>query len=368
MMIRLLDDYTFGLTLSYRGHQLHYTSGDGNEYVFSGIVAAAVLCTLLADTDEGDARGITLDTPEQREDFFNRYEREVRRDNGGWFPSEVLSLRDVYIEVAGEEEILVQICRNDRLLDLAYRLIMEYMDRLVHEEVGQYIYDKYPWRAPFAQWLYEAGFVESYRQHLLDVDWTDHAGVYAFAEMYQPGELPDEPMFVFSGLEADDLLNRYFEWRWSTAKREAAMMPDAEVQLEQKRVQILAEETSDRCVEDDLRELPTETQKLFRKWISRWTAFVTDKLASSAQDSFPQQQRQTRVEQVLFPDATLTCPEPNKYTQVRDYIHDRCRYDDVFRDYYRSHTLSDFCEQLTLLFGWYVNPNSLGKCLKRKKK
>lgn len=369
MMKRLLDDYTFDQTLSYREHQLHYTPENGAEFIFSGFVAAAVLCTLLADTDEGDARGIALDTPEQRDDFFCRYEREVRRDNGGWFPAEVQSLHDVYIELAGEEGILAQICCNDRLFDLAYGLIMEYMNHLVHEEVSQHIYDKYPWRAPFAQWLFVAGFVETYRQRLLDINWRDQAGVFAFAETYQPDELPDEPTFVFDGLDADDLLKRYFEWRWAIAKREAAIMPDAEVQLEQKREQILAEETNYRSVEDDLRELPADKQKTFRQWMTRWTAFVTDKLAPTALDSFPKQQRQTRVEQELFPDAvTPCCSQPNKYSPVRNYINDRSRYDEAFRDYFNSHDLNDFCEQLSFMFGWYVNPNSLGKSLKRGKK
>lgn len=125
-MKRLLDDYIFDDTLRYEGHKLIFRDADGMEIVLGGMMGAAVLSALLDNTDEGDARGIAIDSEAQRVEFFNRYEREVRRDSGGLFTTEVEALSAAYIELAGTDALL-RICRNDRLFDLgnyAHRFIM----------------------------------------------------------------------------------------------------------------------------------------------------------------------------------------------------------------------------------------------------
>ncbi len=367
-MAKLLDNYIFDDRMRYESHHLVYCYAAEEEPVLiGGFLGAAILCVRLINSEEGERRGIPLDIESEQTQgsLFTSYEQEVIADDWGHMYAEIHQLNDAYIQLTVSELGLSDLCPNMRQLSIAMNMTTRYMQRLVVEVFHEHIWEYEWWTIPFARWLFNAGHAETFRQRILTTDWMDPAMVNAFAE---PHNLTNEPTFIFEGEDAEDIMRRYWEWLWESVRKRAAESPDAEQQLAQTREQILAGETSDRCVEDDLRELPTDTQKLFRKWMTRWTAFVTDKLAATALDSFPEQQRQTRVEQVLFPDATLTCPEPNRYTQVRDYIHDRSRYDEVFLDYYNSHTLNDFCEQLSRMFGWYVNPNSLGKSLKRKKK
>ncbi len=81
-MIHLLADYIFSDSLRYEGHKLIYAPAGSNPTELSGILAASIAAALLSVADEGEARGITLDTPEGRNDFFVRYEKEVLADNG----------------------------------------------------------------------------------------------------------------------------------------------------------------------------------------------------------------------------------------------------------------------------------------------
>ena len=78
-MPRLLDNYTIDPHTRYESHLLIYTPDDDDPIEFGGFFAAAVLAALIVDTPEGDARGIAVDSDEQRADFFLRYDREVLR-------------------------------------------------------------------------------------------------------------------------------------------------------------------------------------------------------------------------------------------------------------------------------------------------
>ena len=149
----MLDDYQFDEHLRYEAHRMLYNLPNGEQVVITGMLGAAVLAALLVDTDEGDAREIAVDSPDQRKAFFDRYEREVRRDNGGLFNTELHALGQSYIELYRDEYLLPLICRNDRLYDLAIGLTVDYMQRLVKEVVEDTIYTYHPWNAPFAQWL-----------------------------------------------------------------------------------------------------------------------------------------------------------------------------------------------------------------------
>ena len=51
------------------------------------------------------------------------------------------------------------------------------LDLSVPGKNAQQIYDLVPWTGPFAQWLLNAGYVETRRQHLLSIDWNDPAAV-----------------------------------------------------------------------------------------------------------------------------------------------------------------------------------------------
>ena len=367
-MKRLLDDYVFDSELRYEAHVLRYKPGQVDEIPLGGILGAAVLCALLADTEEGDARGIAVDEAEQRDTFFQRYEREVRRDNGGLFKTEVEALSHAYIELT-ESDVLQRICRNDRLFDLAFGLMMEYMQRLVKEQAEEHIYEVFPWQAPFAQWLYDAGFVETRRQRLLSIDWTNAAEVYSLeAELNntqnQEQASKEEPTFYFEGENAEKIMNDYYYWLLQQLQAEADMMPDAQERLAQLKAFALQQETDWKFLQSDIAKLKPQAINVFRSWMKQWTEFITSKMGNTPDTTFPPQDFAMRTKQVLFPDEILPCPPENNYVEVCKYIAERCRYDKDFKTYYDSNTRVRLCEQLTAMFGWVVSPNHLGKRIK----
>ena len=74
------------------------------------------------------------------------------------------------------------------------------------------------------------------------------------------------------------------------------------------------------------------------------------------------------VRQELELDNILPVPPERNYVKVREYIIERCKYDKNFEKFYKSHKMTQFCDQLSLLFDWYVDPNALGKRMKSKPK
>ena len=364
--MHLLDNYTIDAHTRYESHRLIYTPENEEPIVLGGILGAAILAALLVDTDEGDARNIALDTDAERAEFFARYEKEVRRDNGGLFLTEVWALNEAYLEFTGDEELIMQICRNDRLYDLAIGLTIEYMQRLVREEVCEQIYDLCPWTGPFAQWLFNAGPVETRRQKLLSIDWTDAAEVYALSEELNDNQLAiSGPTFVFEGMSAEQVLNGYWRWLWETAQTEANLYPDAKVRLAEYKQIILEQETDYDFLKPEMKDFTPEQLNLFRSWMNQWIDFVKHKITCPEEESFPEQHKSPRIKQVLFPDKYMTCPAANKYADTRDYIMERCRYDAEFKNFILSHTIAELCDQLSLMFGWYVIPNHLGKRFKK---
>lgn len=370
-MKRLLDDYVFDSELRYEAHVLRYKPGQVDEIPLGGILGAAVLCALLADTDEGDARGIAVDEPEQRDTFFQRYEREVRRDNGGMFKTEVEALSQAYMELTGSD-VLQTICRNERLFDLAFGLVIDYMERLVKEQAEEHIYQVFPWQMPFAQWLYDAGFIETKRQQLLSIDWTNAAEVYALEAQLnntqnQEQAPDDEPTFYFEGENAEKIMNDYYYWLLQQLQAEADMMPNAQQRLAKMKTLALRQETDWKYLQPEIAKLTPQAINVFRSWMKQWTEFITSKLGDTPDATFPPQDFAIRTKQVLFPDKIQPCPPENNYVEVCKYIAERCRYDKYFAKYYREHTRVQLCEQLTAMFGWVVSANHLGKRIKNHK-
>jgi len=366
--MKLFNDYIFDDRLRYEGHKLVYTPEDKAPVIFGGILAASVMATLLSVTDEGETRGIVLDTPQGRNDFFVRYEKEMLADNGGLFETEVQTFNEAYMEFAGDEEMLARICRNDRLLDLAIGLTVEYMQRLVREQIGEQIYDQVPWEGPFAKWLLNAGYVETRRQYLLSIDWLDSASVYALAEQLlpNPSSEPHDPLFVFDGLSAEQVLNGYWTWLWTETQKEANLYPDAKVRLAEYKQTILEKETHYDDLKPEMKDFTPEQLNLFRKWMNLWIDFVREKI----QPINPTKHKKEE-EQIFFPDETLTCPTEDtedKYAATREYIKERSRYDEKFRKFAKNVSHAKLCRQLSLLFGWYVDPSSLRKSLLRSPK
>lgn len=58
-------------------------------------------------------------------------------------------------------------------------------------------------------------------------------------------------------------------------------------------------------------------------------------------------------------------PEERKYSQVREYIAERKKYDPEFKQFCETHSLRDLCTKLTREFGWFVDDNSLSQNLNR---
>lgn len=368
--MKLLDNYIFNPHLRYENHTLIFSQDQAEPVSFGGILAASVMASLLSVADEGEARGLVLDTPAGRDDFFRRYENEVLADNGGLFSTEVQALSEAYVEFFSDEDTCLRICRNDRLLDRAIGLTVEYMQRLVREQVGEQIYDVVPWTEPFAQWLYNAGFVETRRQHLLSIDWTDPAAVYSLADELSSDRSPltdqQSPLFLFSGLSSDQVLNSYWSWLNSQAEQIAGEYPDAPVQLAEIRQTILQHETDPYFLKSEISQLPPAAINLFNRWMTLWTDFIQDKIQP------PTTRRQRKEEeQLFFPDTILQCPTADmteKYAATREYIRERSRYDEKFRKFSKNESFARFCRQLTLLFGWHVEPDSLRKSMLRRPK
>lgn len=365
-MDNLLGDYTYDDRIRYEAHQLVYTS-DAAPIVLTGIMGASLLAALLVDTPEGNARGIAVDSPAQRNDFFLRYEREVRRDNGGLFSTEVQALCQNYMELTGAEGALFTICGNDRLFDLAIGLTLDYMQRLVREHVYEHIYDACPWKMPFAQWLFDAGFVETRRQYLLSIDWTDEAAVYALNEQMNNEQSSitnntngsTEPTLVFAGLSAEQVLRGYWEWLWETAQQEAIIYPDGKVRLAHIKQLIRDNETDYDFLKPEMSHFTPEQLNLFRKWMTQWKDFVEKQIP-------PVVVQKTGIQQELFLDTCLPVPHENRYAEVREYIEERKKYDENFRKFCKAHKRTELCHQLSLMFGWVVSDNALGKSMRRK--
>ena len=362
----MLENHIFSDILRYESHRLIYTPENDSPIELTGFLGAAVLAALLVDTLEGDARNIAIDTPEQRHAFFLRYERDVRRENGGLFSTEVQSLCQNYQELSCTEDLLFVICGNDRVYDLAFGLMMDYMHYLVREQVHEHIYEAIPWKMPFAQWLYDAGFTETRRRRLLSIDWNDPGAVYALTEEMNNHQSPitnDQlaPTFIFDGLSAEQVINGYWKWLWDTAQKEAGLFPDEQVQLAQIKKNIRDNEMNYDFLKPEMKHFTPAQLNLFRNWMYQWKDFINKQLP-------PEVIPPKHVQQELFMDSVLPIPHENKYAEVREYIKERSKYDEKFKKFVKTRKRTDLCHQLTLMFGWAVSDNALGKSMRRKLK
>ena len=272
--MHLLDNYTFDASTRYESHTLVYTPEDGDPIELRGILAAAILAVLLVDTDEGDARGIALDTPEQQQDFFARYEREVLRDDWGYLSAEVNQLRDNYVQFIDDRNNLIDLFPNRRLLSLVMELLTTYMHHLVLETFCEHIWEVVPWKTPFAQWLIDAARVETRRQRLLQTDWTDVPTVIQLAD------IPDEteaPTFVFEGEKAADIMQRYLQWLSDEFVAMKQEIPGAKITSSDRKY-IFEQETDWAFLSDEIDQLAPSEQAEWNRWQKEWAKFLTERL------------------------------------------------------------------------------------------
>lgn len=58
--------------------------------------------------------------------------------------------------------------------------------------------------------------------------------------------------------------------------------------------------------------------------------------------------------------SNLRRPQKGRYNEVREYIEERKKQDEVFKKYCLSHTRKELCARLSDEFGWDVDEHSLG--------
>ena len=361
-MKQLLADHIFSPSLRYEGHKLVYTPQEAEPIVLGGILGATLLCVQLLNTDEQNERGFVLNEDLRYDSFYKQYESEVIADDWGYIESELEQLDLAYLELYANENTTIEtICPNRRQLSIALDVIATYMRRITIERYGAHIYDLVRWTTPFAQWLFTAAHAEPRRQRFLTVDWTDPALVHDLACDMEKNE-PEEPVFIFEGEQAADIMKRYWDWLWNFAQIDAATFPDSKVVMAEYKKSIRKEETDYEFIKPEMTNFPQEQINLFRKWMNQWTAFVQQQIEP------PVSIRKKDIRQEILLDNVMPVPPENNYVKVREYILERCKYDKEFEKYFKAHKRTDFCDQLTLLFGWYVDPNALGKRMKSKAK
>jgi len=366
-MKQLLVDYIFSDKLRYENHRLLYTYSASEEPIqIGGILGAALLCVRLLNTDEQKERGFFLSEELRYEPFFVQYDSEVIADDWGYIEAELEQLDLAYLELFSNDQVSIEtICPNKRQLSIALDVVATYMHRITIERYGAHIYDLVPWTTPFAQWLFNAAQAEPRRQRFLQIDWTDPALVHDLV-CYLEKDSPDEPTFLFENEEAADIMARYWDWLWNFAQRDAATFPDSNVVMADYKQLILKEETDWDFIKPEMKDFQPDQVNLFRSWMNQWTDFVKTQIHPET----PKRQKKEE-EQLFFPDSVLTCPTQDtedRYAATREYIKERKRYDKEFAKFVKNSSHAKLCRQLTLLFGWYVEPSTLRKSLLRKPK
>lgn len=286
----MLEDIILSDSLRYEHHTLILELPSVEPVRIEGAFGAALLCALLVDTEEGNRRAITIDSDLDKQQWIRCYEREVRRDEWGLLPVEVEMLSDAYIALSADENGLAAICPNLRLANLAFELLTFYMRYLVIETFCATIFEAVPFQEPFTAWLLEAARVETRRQRLLAIDWTDPAIVYTLAHEISDDQRPatndQPPTFLFDGHSADDVMSRYWTWLWQQLQQLASEEPNSKSALARYSKLALAQETDIAFLNDEMASLSPDDQKLFRQWIEKWNAFILRRLKPNREIRF----------------------------------------------------------------------------------
>lgn len=268
----MLEDYSINEKLRYEGHYLKVADTDVQ---IGGALGAALLCALIVDTDEGNRRGIAIDSDAERRAWIAKYEREVRREEWGLLSKEVELLSEAYIDLATDGIALTDICPNVLLMDLALQVLTTYMRYLTTETFGEHIWDVQPWEAPFAQWLLDAAHLETHRQRYVQMDWTNPALVTNLAE--QP-DSQEEPTFVFEHESAEDIMKRYLTWAWTTFQAQLREIPGAQPRAAKHRNYMVEQETAWLFLKDEIDALTDEQKRWWAQWMLDWQKYVTHQL------------------------------------------------------------------------------------------
>ena len=347
-MKQLLADTIFSDRLRYEGHRLVYMLEEEEPIELGGFLAAAILAALIVDTDEGEARGIALDTDEEQQAFFLRYDKETRRDDWGYLSAEIVQLRDNYIQIAVGDHCLKELCPNLRLLDLAMNLTVTYMQRLVKDIYRDHIWEVMPWKTNFPQWLIDAARVETRRQRYFHTDWTDAAIVNELAEM------PDEterPTFYFEAEKGADIMERYLEWFSEVFVAMKEELPGAKITSDDRKY-IFEQETDWAFLCDEIAQLSPAEQKEWKHWCKEWTTFLKDRLLPKKEIRFWADDVPKEVQEHLLYHLQLAERHPNHFKDLTaavyamrqlGYIRRKCGDKDM-RQWLSEHLTIDYTE------------------------
>ena len=348
-MSKLLADHIFSDVLRYENHQLIYAPSNEEPVEMGGILAASLLAVLLIDTDEGEARGIALDTDDQRKDFFARYDREVLRDDLGYLSAEINQLRDNYVQLALGTTTINNLCPNIRLLNLAMDMTVAYMQQLVIKTFKEHIWEALPWQAPFPQWLLDAARVETRRQRFLQTDWTDAPIVTALADMPDKTE---EPTFFFIGEKASDIMERYLHWLSDTYVAVKQELPGAKITSADRKY-IFSQETDWAFLSDGIEDFSTSQHKEWLQWQQEWTRFLTERLLPQKEIRFWADDVPEEIQNHLLYHLQLAEQHPAHFRDVTTavyamrqlgYIRRKCSDKDI-RQWLSEHLKLDYTER-----------------------
>lgn len=92
---------------------------------------------------------------------------------------------------------------------------------------------------------------------------------------------------------------------------------------------------------------------------------AADILRQLENEDEPAQNNRYETAEEIDAEPILPIPQKNKYTQVRKYIKERCRFDDEFKEFVENHSRVDLCKRLTNEFGWDVDEHNLGVNMNR---
>lgn len=335
----MLEDYTINNQVSYVNHHLHVTGDDTID--IGGVLGAAILCALLADTDEGNRRGIAIETDTDQRAWIMRYEREVRREEWGLITTEVQLLADAYIQLASSDLTWTDICPNILLTDLAMRVVNTYMHYLTIEAFGKHIWEYVGWREPFGLWLLDAARAETIRQRYIHTDWTEPAQVCALAET--EGNIDEDEValtFIFAGEDTQDIMERYYKWTWGTYQAQLRQIPGSQPRAAKHRTQVFNRETDWRFFNDERNRLSEADQQLFIQWIIEWEKFAKQHLRPEKTLQFwvkgVSEERQRQLVQFLRIQEKewdyFICVSASVYAlRVLGYVRRTCSFTDITR-------------------------------------
>lgn len=343
----MLEDHLINENLRYEGHYLKVADTDVQ---IGGVLGAALLCALLVDTEEGNRRGIAIDSEAEKQAWIAKYEREVRREEWGLLSKEVELLSEAYIELATSEMTLADLCPNVRILDLAQGLAVAYMRYLTRETYRDHIWECKPWEAPFGSWLLHAAYIETRRQRFMKMDWTDAAEVVALTE--QPDE-QEEPTFFFEGESAADIQKRYLKWVWTEYQLVIREMPGSQPRAVKHRNYVVNQETDWRFMQDEIDALSDEQKQLWAQWMVDWTKYVNQQLRPEKPVLFWEQAVSEQQQQQLVKVLRLQEKEWNHFQCVSaliyalrqmGYVRRACKPKDIVR-WMSEHLTKDYTEK-----------------------